>query len=68
MNMERSLSQSYSLIIPYLGKLLVFSLSFELFPDFMFLLSRVPNQFKCDMRPRSPKALSLIKQSEMPVV
>jgi len=29
---------------------------------------RMPNQFKCNIRPRSPKALSLIKQSKIPVV
>ncbi|KAF8154735.1 cytochrome P450 [Crassisporium funariophilum] len=28
---------------------------------------RMPNQFKCDMRPRSAKALSLIRQSEIPI-
>jgi len=44
--------------------------SFESLPDsivecFSF---RMPNKFKCDIRPRSPKALSLIQQSEIPVV
>jgi hypothetical protein len=28
---------------------------------------RTPDQFKCDMRPRSPKALSLIQGMDIPL-
>jgi hypothetical protein len=28
-------------------------------------MCRTPSKFECDMRPRSPKALSLIEQAEM---
>ena len=34
-------------------------------PDYLYNSNRTPSLFKCDMRPRSQKALSLIKQSEI---
>jgi len=33
----------------------------------IILRHRIPNAFKCDMRPRSQKAVTLIQQSELPI-